>query len=105
MALSEFESHHCNPSTSGFRDFCLIPTAQLCGASLGWRQRRGGSPWARLSSLSPGSTLTMLTAFLPHLSAPANVPPSLSVSGKCTHPHPPGGWRVLGWGHRHYGSP
>ena len=85
MALSEFESHHCNPSTSGFRDFCLIPTAQLCGASLGWRQRRGGSPWTRLSSLSPGLTLTMLTAFLPHLSAPANVPlPSQSLGNAHT---------------------
>lgn len=91
MTLSEFEAHHCNPRTLAFQAFYPIPAAQLCGASLG----TGGSPWARLSSLPPGPTLTVVTAFLPHLSAPTNVPPPLSVSGKCTLPHPPGGWRVL----------
>ena len=35
MTLSEFEAHHCKPSTLAFQDFYLIPTTQLCGASLG----------------------------------------------------------------------
>lgn len=61
-------------------DLCLIPTALLRRFDLGWRGAVVNP--SQVIILSPGFTQTMMTTFLPHLSATAIVPPSLSVSGK-----------------------
>lgn len=83
----QFEAHHRKPLriSAGF--------PLLCWVDLGW-PGVGGSLWDGLSVCHlPGFTLTMVTGFLSHLSATANMPSPLSVSGKWV---PQGRRRLLG---------